>query len=912
MKLRCSARMPTLGMLCILAVACTDSNDAPDTTQLTVDIGLDTSNGSTDTEADVVYATTDPSLSLKGPAKIVYDLQGVPHIQAQQWTDALFLQGWVTAKQRVFQMDYMRRQALGTRAEVYGSAWLEDDKAKRILGLRGISEEAAAWTAEHHPDVFAELQSYVAGINAWLADARAGKESRPTELDRIGADYWPNDWTPDDVIAVSKLIILASSFNADQEVLGVAASVLLGEETFRDLFRFQPMMPTYATEPGPGDESRFPHLPQKADGLAPGGKPQFKSPISTKFANLSSSQRVSLGEALVELARRLASQRGVDLGMAAGSNSYAVAGERTKSGHAMLCNEFHQPVENPNRFHAVHMVVDGQDPIGLFGYTVPGLPYVLGGHSGKIAFGITAAFADVTDLYAETVNDTQDAVLFHDQWVPIDRRVEKIAVLPDGGDWKQPEIHEFTVDVVGHHGPIINGLLPPDMALLLKTTGLILSARWPGFSPQTRSPVALSRLVRAQDLDMARAALNDFDDGPMNWTLADSQGDIGYTNAGPWPQRPWDLATAPPWEPLDGTGLFEWNGIDPPSTSVEDLRPAKGYHVDANGAMTTQTLDGDPLNDDRYLQHFSDLGTRAWRITDRIEDAIADATLFDLPTFQSIQADTYSVFAHELLPNLLAQEATICMSAAGNGDVCEALTHLRTWNLNQSTGSAGATLFNTWLVHLVHRILAQRLSPLVLGVVGGLLFDVGARDVVAWHRHRAPAAAVDWFDDPKTEGITETFEDHTRLALTEAMVQLRQHFGENDMSTWHWDKIHHLAVRHIVYADQNHAPYPLDGGPASVHVSGYSGTEDDGSVKTFPLVSTQGAVFRFCVKLADENTESAHVLAGGQEGHAGSPHEADQLELWKNHLVTPTPLVPEEIDTNATNLRIFNAGYGAQ
>ncbi|NUN15888.1 MAG: penicillin acylase family protein [Myxococcales bacterium] len=903
--------LAVFGISSVLVIAC-QATDNTDTTQHgdgnTI---VDIADALTNTEQDIAVIDEGPSLGLKSPAKITFDTYGVPHIHTKHRTDALFLQGWVTAKQRIFQMDYMRRQAMGTRAEVYGPSWLEDDKTKRILGLATLAKETTIWTAKHHPAVFAEIQSYVAGVNAWLMDARSGKESRPAELDRIGTDYWPTDWTPEDVIAVSKLIILASSFHADQEVLGVAATVLLGEETFRDLFRFQPMMPTYATEPGPGDESRFPHLPGKADSWTPASGFSIHSPIAARFAHLSETQRLGLGTALIELAKRLATLRGVGLGSASGSNSYAVASERTKSGHAMLCNEFHQPVEAPNRFHAVHMVVDDSDPVGLFGYTVPGLPYVLGGHTGKIAFGITAAFADVTDLYAEVKNDTGDAVLFHDEWVPIVRRVEKIAVRPDGGDWKTPDIEEFTVDVVPHHGPIINGLLPPDMALLLNATGLVLSARWPGFSAETRSPVALSALTLAQDLDQARAALNYFDDGPMNWTLADSQGDIGYTNAGPWPVRPWDLLTSPPWEPLEGTGLHEWSHIDPPSMALDDLRPEKGYHVDANGAMTTQNMDGNPLNDDRYFQHFADLGTRAWQITDRIETAAANSVLFDLPTLQNIQADTFSVFAHELLPILLAQESMICGSAAGNGDACEAFGYLKTWDYRLARGSAGATLFNIWLNHLVHRILAQRLSPLVLGVVGGFLFDIGARDVVAWHKNRAPAPAVNWFDNPKTVDVVETFEDHARLALTEATDQLRQHFGDTNMSEWHWERLHELAIHHIVYPDQNVGPYPLDGGPATVHVSGYSGTESDGSVKKFPLVSTEGAVFRFCVKLADKETENLHVLAGGQEGHSGSQHETDQLALWLNHLVISTPLSQESIEAAATNLRVFDAGYGA-
>ncbi len=838
-------------------------------------------------DASTAEVAATPSLELKGKVDLRFDEQGVPHIRAASKTDALHMQGFVTAQLRIFQMDDIRRQAYGTRAEIHGAKWLADDKAKRVLGLKALAEANLAWYAAHQPNAHAELLSYVAGVNRWLQEAKAGKQPRPTEFDRIGKDYWPPQWTAVDSLAVAKIIVLSNAFGADQEVLGVVASLLIGEAGFRDLFRFQPMMPTHATEKAPGSEASFPHV-GKTDALGPLAAADF----AARFSGLPPGKRKELGEALVALATQLATLRGTGLGAAAGSNSYAIAGKYTKSGNTVFCNEFHQPIVVPNRFMAVHMTIEGVDPIGLFGYALPGLPYVLGGHTGTMGFGITTGFGDTTDLYAEKRNPEGDAVFFKDAWVKIIRRVETIRVRKDGGSWNLPEEVTISVDVVPHHGPVINGLLPDQFAGILTALDLTLSARWPGFSAQTSEAAAISQLWDARTVDEARAALNLFDGGPMNWTLADSKGNVGYTAAGPWPVRTWDLYKAPPWAPLDGQGAFEWASIAPPSQALTDLRPPKGYHVDANGPMTAQNFDGDALNDDKYLQHFSDLGTRAWRLTEVIDNKIHSGAPPTLEEASSWQGDNLSVFAVELLPELLAKKAALCPDSAdpGNADICQALAALETWDKQQALGSAGAAIFNTWLTHVVQRVLQQRVSGLVLGVVGGFLYGVGARDVVAWLKNRAPAASSDWFDDPATKGKTEQFGDHAAAGFKTAISQLRQHFGKAPVAEWHWSKIHQLRVDHIAFDDLKQGPFPMDGGPNTVNDSGYPGTEEDGSVRKFPYTATNGAIFRFCAELAGDKTRGFHVLAGGQSGHVGEKYWMSQMTTWLAHGAYPTQL----------------------
>lgn len=864
----------------------------------------DAAPASTDASSAADVAVT-PSLMLKAKAEIRYDAQGVPHIRAASKTDALYLQGWVTAQQRIFQMDDIRRQAYGTRAEIHGVKWLADDKSKRVLGLKALAEANLAWYTAKHPAVHAELLSYVAGVNAWLAEAKAGKHPRPKEFDRIGPDYWPAPWTAVDSLAVAKVIVLANAFGADQEVLGVAASLLLGEPGFRDLFRFQPMMPTFATEKAPGTEASFPHL-GKTDSLGGAAAQDF----AQRFAGWPQQRRDELAGALVALAKQLAGLRGTELGVAGGSNSYAIAGKHTKSGKALFCNEFHQPIVVPNRFMAMHMTVDGGDPVGLFGYALPGLPYVLGGHTGAMAFGITTGFGDTTDLYAETLNPAGDAVQFKGAWVPVARRIEVIRVRPEGGSWNLPEEVTLAVDVVPHHGPVVNGLLPDEFAAILSAMGLTLTARWPGFNPETSESAAISQLWGARNIDEARAALNLFDGGPMNWSLADSKGDVGYTAAGPWPLRPWDLYKAPPWAPMDGTGAFEWASISPPAMALTDLRPAKGYHVDANGPMTAQNLDGDPLNDDRYLQHFADLGTRAWRLTELIDSKIHSPELPSLEDVRAWQGDNLSVFAMELLPELLAKQAVLCPDDKDpvHADACAALKVLATWDKQQALDSVGATLFNTWLTHAVHRVLKQRVNGLVMGVVGGFLYSIGARDVVAWVKGRAPAASANWFDDPKTAGTVETFGDHAVVAFGTALAQLRKHFGAAPQSEWTWGKVHQLRVNHIAFDDLGQGPYPMDGGPNTVNASDYPGTEADGSVRQLPLTSTSGAIFRFCTELAGKDTKGFHVLAGGQSGHSGEKYWMTQMPTWLAHGAYPTPLLQSAVEAAAKEVLAFPAG----
>lgn len=825
--------------------ACTDDSAATGAE----DVGLDsTSDGSGD------------GATAMRRWEVTRDAWGVPHVVAPSRADAFFAQGYETARDRLWHMDFMRHFVYGTQASVYGPAFVEDDQLKRGLDLRRFATENVGFYEANHPSAYAALAEFSAGVNAYIADAGAGRNGAelPSEFSRIPGEYSIAAWTPADSIAIARALVLSQSFQPDLELAFFAGNTLMGPR-FREMFPFTPLFATHALEESPTPDSALSLEYDDAEQKAPA---EFPLEAAQPFAQMV--------RALAHLAGR------EDAGPRGGSNAWAVAGNHTASGAAILCNDTHMSLDLPSNLYPMHLVAQGEDGFDSFGYNGPGHPMTLIGTNMRLAWGLTNAYADVTDLYRETLSDDGLSVEFGGRDVPLDVRDEIIAVRQPDGTVSEDLV--VRIRWVPHHGPLLNDLLPPEIGDVLSNFGFVFSVRWMGFRGDAAEFAAFDGLLRSGSVDQGLDALGLLDSGVMNLTLADSTGDIAYVAAGAYPQRPWDLVAAPPYAPLEGRGGYEWGPRIPWSDVPRLVRPAKGYLVNANASIGPNALDNNPETGDFYFSHFLDLGTRAWRITELLED-LRDRGGITLGDLTAIHADSYSVHAQVMLPVLLEQRDAICAADPG-GDACAAVDELASWDRMQTAESVAATVFNAWVLQFMWDTYVDDTQDLVQELLGPELDNSAGRGVGHWLSGRLPPSGTNYFDDSATPDLEESAADIAVRALDRSLVVLRSFYGPDvPMSDWAWSSAHQVTWQHQVWDDLDVGPRGMPSGFRTVNAADYRLVVND-ALATPPYQMNEGPGIRFCVELGNDTPRIVSAVNGGTSGHSQSPHFADMLDLW--------------------------------
>src|SRR5579863_6583995 len=312
---------------------------------------------------------------LKEPVEILRDKWGVPHIYAKNSGDLFFAQGWITAKDRLFQIDLWRRAGTGKLAEVLGPDAVARDKIARLVRFRGD------WNKEwesYAPDARQIVTSFVNGINAYIKSLD-GK--RPLEFKIAGYD--PGLWTPEDV--ASRIAGLAMVSNATQEV---NRSVEIASFGVDNTERFAPPDPFVHLVVSPGIDLKAITSAITRDLQAATGNPRFPDEQ--------------------------------------GSNDWVIDGTMSATGKPLLANDPHRPVLLPSLRKTVHLVAPGWNVIGA---GEPALPGIAVGHNETVAFGFTIVGTDQEDLYVEKINPSNPSqYLYKGAWKSVAIERQQIAV----------------------------------------------------------------------------------------------------------------------------------------------------------------------------------------------------------------------------------------------------------------------------------------------------------------------------------------------------------------------------------------------------------------------------------------------------------------------------------------------------
>ena len=519
---------------------------------------------------------------LSAPVTVVRDVHGVPAIEAATPEDLFFAQGYVTAQDRLWQMDVMRRFAAGEMAEILGPALLEHDREQRILGLRATAQKAAAALSI---DDRSRFEAYARGVNAFL---NSHMDRLPIEFRLMG--YKPSPWKPEDSLLMGARMVQDLNHGTYKSAL-VREKILarLGPELTNDLF-----VNTSWRDRPPSAQGR-----QLQDSAHPGASgdsgdddDEMDSGADSNIAR--TDPRPSAP----------ASNRPV---LVPGSNNWVVSGAHTVTGKPMLSNDMHLGHQMPNLWYEAHLHCGDYDVIGV---TLPGVPYVIVGHNRRVAWGFTNVGPTVEDLYIENFNE-QGAYQSAKGWLAPEHRNETIRVKGQS---------DITVDViVTRHGPIITDLIPGETRKIALRWTLYDSLHNPFFV-----------INSAQNWDEFQKAFAELPAPGQNVVYADVDGHIGYHATGHIPIR----AAGDGSLPVSGADdQHEWKGYIPFDKLPAVFDPAGGVLATANSRISP----------DKYPFSISTEWDPPWR-TDRIYQVLESGRKFSAADMLSLQTDVYSAF----------------------------------------------------------------------------------------------------------------------------------------------------------------------------------------------------------------------------------------------------------------------------
>lgn len=457
---------------------------------------------------------------LEEPAEIIIDEWGVPHIYANTHYDAFFVQGFNAARDRLWQIDVWRRRGLGQLSAVFGSAYLEQDRATRLFLYRG--DMYREWLA-YGSDAKKIAQAFTAGVNAYIELTEAEPERLPPEFHLL--DYRPARWQAEDVVRIRGHGLWS---NVGSEVTRAQIVCAADLETAANWQTLQPAWQT--TVP---------------DGLDPCAVP---ANVLDVYYLAKAPVRFDSGSTANLAGERAPYRRNL------GSNNWVVAPHRTATGRPILADDPHRTHAVPSLRYIAHLSAPGLNVIGA---GEPALPGISIGHNERIAFGLTIFPIDQEDLYV--YEKREDGYLYRGQTERFETLSETIEIR--GND--DAEVHlKFT-----RHGPVV---------FENQTHAFAVRAAWlePGMAPYFGSV----EYMRATNWREFVAALNRWGAPSENQVYADIDGNIGYKPAGLFPRRQgWDGLL-----PVPGNGAYEWNGFFDMDVLPEELNPARGYTGSAN------------------------------------------------------------------------------------------------------------------------------------------------------------------------------------------------------------------------------------------------------------------------------------------------------------------------------------------
>lgn len=727
--------------------------------------------------------------SLEAQVEIDFDALGIPRIRAGSRTDAFKALGFITARDRLFQMDLLRRRPAGRLAEIFGSGLLKDDRWNRVMGFHRLAGTILALLPEEQRAV---LTAYSAGIN------QAIEEMRVPPIEFILLGYRPEPWAPEDSILVVLGMEAELSYDGSQERM---ASVM------------RRALPSKVVEFLTPESDCYNEI------LAP-RNPRQCAADAVPFEELKMLLRESKGKQYSGLVAAP--------GIPHGSNSWVVGPEKTRDRRTIMANDMHLPLAVPNIWYRAEL---NYGSLRLAGLTMPGLPMVITGSNGKVAWGFTNIEGDFSDL-VRIERDVADPAKYQtpEGSRSFVKRTESIGVR--GAPAETLQVLETI------WGPmLLEPLLGDDVAV-----------HWTALDPTTTN-LDIMDMDRVTSTQAALSLFHHAGGPPLNVLLADHSGNIAWTFMGRLPKRiGMDGLFSESW--VDGKN--GWRGYLSPEELPSLVNPTSGFLVNTNQRMLGAAKFALTIGHD-----FSG-GFRGWRVTERLRDQ-SRITERDMLSLQLDTASEFYRYYQTLALRVLDAPGT------EEGSSSTALRrYLEAWDGRAEPDSLGLPLLVEFRQALAEAILA----PLV-----ARCRDLDPAFSYGWSGVDVPVQLILESGRPELLPDQENYRDwagFVRAILIGTAQRLLDRYGMDSIAGLTWGTVSKIRITHPLAEG-----FPLLGRLFDMPRLPLPGCDE--CVRFVYLNS--GANARMVVAPSHE-TDGILEMSGGESGQPGSSHYGDQEADW--------------------------------
>jgi len=789
---------------------------------------------------------------LSAPVIVRRDHHGVPHIDAATEDDLLVAQGYVTAQDRLWQMDASRRNANGELAEILGPTLVQHDKTQRVLQIPLTAQRVYDHLS---PDGRRRLEDYARGVNLYIAQCEQSN-AFPVEFRLLM--YRPRPWRGVDSISIGLAMVQTLDLRVATKLSRARVAAALNDPKLEsdlypvgswrdhpptgiriDLTQPQPLPPP--TKNGEDDDE---HTETRAMPAIPIAPPSFAEPQNM--------------HALLTLLGLPDCD-----GCAAGSNNWVVAGSHTASGKPLLSNDMHLTLRVPDTWYIADLYARGDGGAPGFhaaGVTLPGMPFIVAGHNEHVSWGYTALYGDVQDLYVEKLdgkgNYEDDGAGWqlhlddpgiirgnHAQWRPLGVDPEVIHVR-GGKDVK------LTVQSTAH-GPLLNPLLnasDPPTAL-----------KWTLYDP-TLNTIPLYKMNTASNWTEFSAALALWCWPTQNLIYADDQGHVAYRAIGDIPIRPAGIVDAPVKD-----HAHEWQGYIPFDAMPNALDPPSGFLATANSRVTT----------DKSPYPITDEWGDPYRV-ERIYKSLDGRDHLTPADMLAVQTDIYSEVDQEMGHRFAyAIDHTPGPEGSGDPSMRQAADLMRSWDGRLTTDSAAASLVTETRAALWPMILDPRLGP-------------NSSD---YHWSEANFALEEIVMNGKPEWLPKNYKNWDALLTAAVRSAMRGGHAPEDLSQWTYGSWHVVDIEH-----------PLAGFlPLISRIAGTGPHPQSGDATTVKQVGrTLGSSQRFTMDWSNIDASTENIVLG-ESGNPLSPYFRDQWNDWYNGTTFALPFTPAAVTAETTH-----------
>ena len=767
--------------------------------------------------------------ALAAPVTVRRDEHGVPHIDAASLDDMFVAQGYVTAQDRLWQMDLYRRNADGELAEILGPSLVKRDIGQRVFGFRAIAQRIYNNLA---PDDRRRVDAYARGVNLFINDHQ---DKLPPEFRVLM--YRPRPWTGADSVSIGMMMVDMLDAHWDVKLARERIAATLNNAKLEadlypvgswrdrpptgeviDLSQPRPEAPEISDEederteaqPGPAPADPRPPVPLRAGVDVDANNKRQPSLATTDLREL----RTTLGLPDCD-------------DCVPGSNNWVVAGKHTASGKPLLSNDMHLSLTEPNIWYMADLRAPGFHAAGV---TLPGMPFVIAGHNDHVAWGFTALLADVQDLYVEKLDGKGNFQARDGSWKPLQVDHEVIHIRGKS---------DVSIDVQStEHGPLLNPMLAHESRPL--------ALKWTLYDASLNT-LPLYAMNTASNWAEFSTALSAWNWPTQNVVYCDDQGHIAYHAVGRVPLRPGGLQGKP-----IADAQHEWQGYISFDAMPAAFDPPSGFLATANSRVTTDKSPF-PLTLEWVAPY------RAERIYKSLQgrDQLTPKDML------AVQTDIYSELDQEL-----AHRFAYAIDHTGADErLRRAADLMRSWDGRLTTDSAAASLVTQARAALLPLILKPKL--------GDLWEDYRWAESSFAEEEIIMHGSADWLPP-----AYKTWDAALADAVLKGMDKTWEHAAAPaEVSRWTYGSWHVIDIEH-----------PLAGElPGLRRLTGTGAQPLSGDTTTVKQVGrTFGPSQRFTMDWSNVDGSTEDIVLG----ESGNPYSAYYRDQWNDYYGGTTFALP--------------------